>query len=224
MSNTPMIPNFGTSTSVRKRKLASVEERVPTPYPKTHPKFHKKLFIEHHSTTSPSESKKAKVNIGTNEFEIPHLKKEDSKIASKVETEIEKETKNDKNDRIENLKNEINGIIDRMLNRMITNIENLRKNILFEIDETFGCENTVESFDEEIELQTDDEGGEGTDGKSNKLNAEKIEDNPEGIFADLKTGDKEEESNNEMDSQTDEKEVDPKNSNCLNVNDLSFET
>uniref|UniRef100_A0A914QQ71 Uncharacterized protein n=1 Tax=Panagrolaimus davidi TaxID=227884 RepID=A0A914QQ71_9BILA len=202
MSNTPMIPNFGTSTSNRKRKFASVEERVPTPYPKNDPKFHKKLFIEQHSTTSPSESKKAKVNIGTNEFEISHLKKEDSKIASKVETEIEKETKNDKNDGIENLKNEINGIIDRMLNRMITNIENLRKNILFEIDETFACENTVESFDGEIKLQTDDEGGEGKDGKSNKFNAEKTEDNPEGIYADseLKTGDKEEKSNNEMDS------------------------
>uniref|UniRef100_A0A914QJ27 Uncharacterized protein n=1 Tax=Panagrolaimus davidi TaxID=227884 RepID=A0A914QJ27_9BILA len=219
MSNTPMIPNFGTSTSNRKRKFASVEERVPTPYPKNDPKFHKKLFIEKHSTTSPSESKKA-VNIDTNEFEIPHLKKEDSKD----ETEIEKETTNDKNDGIENLKNEINGIIDRMLNQMITNIENLRKNILFEINETFGCENTVESFDE-IELQTDDDGGEGIDGKCNKFNA-KTKDNPEGMYADseLKTGDKEE-SNNEMDSQTtiDEKEVDPKNSNSLNINDLSFE-
>uniref|UniRef100_A0A914PG91 Uncharacterized protein n=1 Tax=Panagrolaimus davidi TaxID=227884 RepID=A0A914PG91_9BILA len=193
MSNTPMIPNFGTSTSNRKRKFASVEERVPTPYPKNHPK--KKLFIEKHSTTSPSESKK-EVNIDTNEFEICHLKKEDSK----VETETEKETKND-NDGIENLKNEINGIIDQMLNRMITNIENLRKNILFEIDETFACENTVESFDGEIKLQTDDEGGEGIDGKSNKFNA-KTEDNPEGIYADseLKTGDKEEKSNDEMDS------------------------
>uniref|UniRef100_A0AC35F134 Uncharacterized protein n=1 Tax=Panagrolaimus sp. PS1159 TaxID=55785 RepID=A0AC35F134_9BILA len=214
MSNTPMIPNFGTSNSIRKRKMASVEERVPTPYPKNDPKFHK--FLEQHST-SPSESKKAKVSIGTNEFQISHLKKEDSK----VETEIKKETTT--NDGIEKLKNQINGIIDRMLNRMITNIENLRKNILFEIDETFGCENTVESFDE-IELQTtDDDGGERIDGKSNKFNAKTEGNNPDGMYEDseLKTGDKDD----EMDSQTtnDEKEVVPKNSNSLNVNDLSFE-
>uniref|UniRef100_A0AC35FGE7 Uncharacterized protein n=1 Tax=Panagrolaimus sp. PS1159 TaxID=55785 RepID=A0AC35FGE7_9BILA len=202
-------------TSIRKRKMASVEERVPTPYPKTHPKFHK--FFEQHLTTSPSESKKAKVNIETNEFEISHLKKEDSK----VETEIEKTTTND-NDGIEKLKNQINGIIDRMLNRMITNIENLRKNILFEIDETFGCENTVESFDE-IELESDD-GGEGKNGKSNKFNAKTEGNNPDGMYEDteLKT---EEKSNNEMDSQTtnDKKEVVPKNSYSLNINDLSFE-
>lgn len=74
---------------------------------------------------------------------------------------------------VEKLRNETNLIIDRMLNKMVSNIEGLRKNIMNEITEAYGDgRKIIEKFEDEIDTKSDREnlsvnGEEDDDGHSN---------------------------------------------------------
>uniref|UniRef100_A0AC34F7G6 Uncharacterized protein n=1 Tax=Panagrolaimus sp. ES5 TaxID=591445 RepID=A0AC34F7G6_9BILA len=180
MSRTPLIYHNSVAVNMsRKRKITTCEERVPTPYPTlgtNRPKLFNK-YIDNSEDASP-ELKKAYI-------QTDNASTQNNQTATMAN-----------NAALENLQSEINGIIDRMLERMTSKIESLRKNLLNEITEKFGEEgNAFESFENESESKSDDE---------------QIAIGEKAIESESKTGGEDDEKNTESTSES------------FDVDDLSF--